>query len=91
MPVVSIRELLGKRNGYLRRFVAGKAVERSALPPDASRSSLLGWAYTAVPVPGSGERGALCVDSTGRICRYPGNPVLRLTRAECPLPCERVE
>jgi hypothetical protein len=87
----SSQQLLAKKNGYVRHFMAGRAPERPMLPPDASGSSILEWAYTAVPERSGDHRRAFCVDSTDRICRYPRGTRLRLKRAQCPSPCERVE
>jgi hypothetical protein len=83
-------ETVSRRRGYVWRFVPGKAPAAGNLPADASRSSLLEWAYTAVPIEG-GERPWYCIDSSQRVCRYVGRAVVRAARGRCPLPCARVE
>ncbi len=84
-------ELVARRHGYLWRFSPGRAPLRESLPEDASRSSLLEWAYTAVPTSKESDAPAYCVDHTRRICRYASRAALRRPRGACPEPCQRVE
>lgn len=92
-PVVvpPTEQLVSRRHGYVWQFRPGRTPERSTLPPDASRSSLLDWACTAVPAVRAARCPAYCVDSARRICRYAGGTLPRRIRAQCSLPCDRVE
>ncbi len=83
--------LVSRRHGYVWRFVPGRAPTRSSLPEDASRSSLLEWAYTAVPADDKRSGPAYCVDSAQRLCRYLSRAALRREQRHCPEPCGRVE
>ena len=79
---------LAPENGYVRTFHAGQPLPATA--PHASRSSLLGWAYTAVPERERSGRKSFCADSTGRICVFLDGAAPRVEDALCPSPCERI-
>jgi hypothetical protein len=79
-------------NGYVRAFHPGPAAP-SALRQSGvcSPSSLVAWAYTAVPATDRRKRKSFCVDSTQRMCATMdgGSPVV--VNGQCGSPCQRIQ
>jgi hypothetical protein len=83
---------LAEENGYVRAFHPGPAAPGVACPPQAcSPSSLMAWAYTAVPIRDRRRRKSFCVDSTGRICALLDGKPPSVVEGRCPSPCERIQ
>lgn len=75
----------GVRNGYRRRFDAGApAPARNVGPGKASRSSLMSYAYWAIPDPAAPGLHAICGDGGGIVCEMAG-ATAPPTRGECPV------
>lgn len=76
----------GDESGYRRTFHPGPLAEPT--PPRASKSSLMAFAYVAVPVQ-RGKTGvrSFCGDASGRVCYTMGatapEPVLGVCPADC--------
>jgi uncharacterized protein DUF4190 len=75
----------GAEKGYRRTFHPGPRAE--PVPPNASPSSLMAFAYVATPaVPGKTGVRTFCGDATGRICYATGVIVPEL--GVCPEDCK---
>lgn len=76
------------KQGYKRTFHAGPAAG-GTLPPSVSRSSLMSFAYVAVPLTASqtGVR-SFCGDATGRICYKKDGSEIEVVQGVCPDDCE---
>jgi type IV pilus assembly protein PilA len=83
---IDARLLATEKNGYRRRFQAGPRAEPT--PPKASPSSLMSFAYSAVPAQ-RGKTGvrSFCGDSTGRICYVRDGSEPDVSRGACPADC----
>ena len=76
----------GDEHGYRRRFHPGPRAEPT--PPRASKSSLMAFAYVAVPVqPGKTGVRSFCGDASGRICYTTGATAPEPVLGVCPAGC----
>jgi type IV pilus assembly protein PilA len=74
------------KNGYRRRFHGGAAA--SPLPPTVSPTSMMSFAYVAVPAT-KGTTGvrAFCGDATGRVCAGKDGEMPEALDGACPADC----
>jgi type II secretory pathway pseudopilin PulG len=72
--------------GYKRSFYPGPRAE--PVPPNASRTSLMAFAYVVTPVaPGRSGVRSFCGDATGVICYAPDTIVPEPAVGACPASC----
>lgn len=78
------------KSGYRRVFHPGPGADPSGVRRvGASASSLVSYAYVAVPlVPGQAGLRAFCGDATGRICYTPDGRAPGIENGQCAASCE---
>jgi hypothetical protein len=78
---------MSNRWGYRRSFHKGPFPPEGT-PSDCSPTSMLSYAYVAVPVsPGVTGVHSYCGDSTGRVCRKSDGSAFELVDGLCPEDC----
>src|SRR6185503_9889141 len=85
-PVFLDARLGAPRNGYRPRLDLGSRPAEAS--PQASRSSVVSYAYWMIPEPGRAGR-TVCGDASGIICTLPSGSA-PVTKGECPIepgPC----
>jgi hypothetical protein len=89
-PPMLSRELadMANRSGYTRSFHPGP-FPRDGTPSECSPTSILYYAYVAVPVsPGVTGVHSYCGDSTARVCRKSDGSAFALVDGLCPEDCQ---
>lgn len=82
------------KGGYRRVFHPGRPADSEAIRrTGASASSLMSYAYVAIPLePGkTGIRRGFCADGSGVICSTPDGHAPAIENGSCALPCEFVQ
>jgi len=76
--------VIGDKNGFRRKFYAGPKIPKPE--QGASRSSMTGFAVTAVPIrPGETGQRAFCADASAIICFTADGSEPLVARGQCPI------